>query len=241
MSTVAMRSGGQAPGFGDERSSRGAAWWVGMAVAVGLVLFLLAWLLGWIRFTTDPRVQEILQLQEEAQKKYMANGGPQNLAEATEAMASMSVIRQKMESLPEPLREQVSRSGGSMFRSMMRAQINAYFAAPPEQRKALLDRQIKQEEMMRKAYEAARAAGSFFGGGPGGGAGQGGGANGQGGQTSANQQAGSAASPDEARNAWRKRIIDSTTPEQRARYVEYRRAMDVRRNELGLPANSWGR
>ncbi|NDC54513.1 MAG: hypothetical protein EBZ74_09555, partial [Planctomycetia bacterium] len=41
---------------------------------------------------------------------------------------------------------------------------------------------------------------------------------------------------EEDRNRWRKQIIDTTTPEQRAQYVEYRRAMDQRRKELGLPA-----
>jgi hypothetical protein len=35
-------------------------------------------------------------------------------------------------------------------------------------------------------------------------------------------------------------MIDSTTPEQRSRYVEYRRAMDERREQRGLPSG-WGR
>jgi ABC-type arginine/histidine transport system permease subunit len=35
--------------------------------------------------------------------------------------------------------------------SMFRQQINAYFAVPPAQRRAELDRQIDQEELMRKA------------------------------------------------------------------------------------------
>jgi hypothetical protein len=38
------------------------------------------------------------------------------------------------------------------------------------------------------------------------------------------------------RNEWFKnRILDRTSPEQRARYVEYRRAATERREELGLP------
>jgi hypothetical protein len=213
-----------------------------------LALFL-AWLLGWFRVTTDPRVQEILQLQEEARQKFMAQGGPQNLAQATEAVAAMGAIRQKVESLPEPLREQVERRGGSLFRSMMRAQIDAYFAAPPARRKEELDRQIRQEEMMRKAFEAARTVGGLFGGGgPPGGGGAGSGSGGQGGgggpggaPSGGSPQAAAAASPDERRNVWLKRILDTTTPEQRARYVEYRRAKEVRREELGLPASPWGR
>jgi hypothetical protein len=31
-------------------------------------------------------------------------------------------------------------------------------------------------------------------------------------------------------------MIDRTTPEQRARYVEYRRAMEKRREQLGMPS-----
>ena len=242
MSTVTMGRGGRFSSSGDERSKRGAAFWVGAILGVGLLAFLAAWLLGWFRFTTDPRVQEILQLQAEAQQKFMANGGPQTVAEATEAVAAMAAIREKMEGLPEPLQEQVRRGGGSMFRSMMRAQINAYFDAPPEKRKDELDRQIKQEEMVRKAFQTASAVGGFFGGGSrssGGGAPASGGTTqgGQGGGQSSDQ----AQNPADRRNVWMKRILDSTTPEQRARYVEYRRAKEVRRVELGLPASRWSR
>jgi hypothetical protein len=242
MSTVTMGRGGRFSSSGDERSKRGVAFWSGLILGIGLLAFLAAWLLGWFRFTTDPRVQEILQLQEEARQKFMANGGPQTVAEATEAVAAMGMIREKMESLPEPLQEQVRRSGGSMFRSMMRAQINAYFDAPPEKRKQELDRQIKQEEMMRKAFQAASAVGGFFGGGS---SGTGGdtpasGGTAQGGQ-GGSQPADQAQNPADRRNVWMKRILDSTTPEQRARYVEYRRAKEVRRVELGLPASPWSR
>lgn len=226
-----MRSGGRMNTSENDRTSRGPLWWAGVLAAIALVVFIIAWLMGWIRFTTDPRVQEILNLQAEARNKFTANGGPSNLAEATEAVVAMGQIRQKTESLPENLRDQVSRSGSSMFRSSMRARIDAYFAAPPEKRQAELDRQIKQEELMRKAFEAAGAIGGFFGGGGGNAGGQG-----QPNQAAAGgQQPGPPPQSDEARNAWRKRIIDSTTPEQRARYSEYRRAMDVRRTQLGLP------
>lgn len=243
MSTATMGRGGRFASSSDNSSKRGVAFWAGLILGLGLLAFLAAWLLGWFRFTTDPRVQEILQMQEEARQKFMSNGGPQTVAEAAEAVAAMGTIRQKVEGLPEPLREQVSRSGGSMFRSMMQAQINAYFDAPPEKRKAELDRQIKQEEMMRQAFQAANAVGGFFGGGgggPGGGATQTAGGTGQGGQ-GADQQSGQSQSPDERRNVWMKRILDTTTPEQRARYVEYRRAKEVRRVELGLPASPWSR
>ena len=41
---------------------------------------------------------------------------------------------------------------------------------------------------------------------------------------------------EESRNKWRKDMIDRTSPEQRADYIEYRRAMDQRRTQLGLPS-----
>jgi hypothetical protein len=34
-------------------------------------------------------------------------------------------------------------------------------------------------------------------------------------------------------------MIDSTSPQQRAQFTEYRRAMDARRDQLGLPASQW--
>jgi hypothetical protein len=150
-----------------------------------------------------------------------------------------------------------------MFRTMMQTRINAYFSLPPEQRQAELDRQIKQEELFRKAWESSRPAGGGFaaaggppgaaatgaGGGPGapaasggsGGAAGGAGASGSGNTAGAGNPAGGGppsgpprSGNEEDRNRWRKNMIDSTSPEQRARYVEYRRAMEVRREQLGL-------
>jgi len=241
MSTAAMRST-RIPGAGaDDRSTGSAARWAGGLLLLALLAFLVAWLFGWIRFTTDPRVAEIRTLQEETRQKFVATGGPSTLAEATEAVTAMATIRQKVEALPANLRPQVERNGGNMFRSAMRARIDAYFSLPPEKRQAELDRQIKQEEMFRKAFETAGAVMGAFGGGPPGGGQQGGGQQ-SGGQNSGGQQnAGPPGGPprggsEEDRNKWRKGIIDSTTPEQRARYVEYRRAMDERRQQMGLPA-----
>lgn len=240
MSTASVRSARLAAGLADEPQNRVGRWLAAIAI-LGLLAFLIAWLAGWIRLTTDPRVAEIKQLQNEARQKFAVNGGPQTLAEATEAVTAMVQIRQKVEALPEHLRPQAERSGGSMFRSAMRQRIDAYFSLPPEKRMAELDRQIKQEEMMRKAFEAAGTVAGFFGGGSRTNAeGNAGGAS-TGGTPSGGTPSGPMGGPprggtEEDRNRWRKQIIDTTTPEQRARYVEYRRAMDQRREQLGLPA-----
>ncbi len=233
MSTASIRASRLSPAATDT-SSRRLGRWIAAVAVLGLLAFLVAWLGGWIRFTTDPRVAEIQKLQEEARQKFVATGGPSTLAEATEAVTAMATIRQKTEALPESLRPQVERTGGGMFRSAIRQRIDAYFALPPAKRQAELDRQIKQEEMMRNAFETASKVAGFFGGGGGGGPPGGG----PGGPGSGNQQGGNASQPptQDNSNKWRKGIIDSTTPEQRARYVEYRRAMDQRRKELGMPS-----
>ena len=77
---------------GSERPSA-ALRWGGLIALLALLAFLVAWLLGWIRFTTDPRVVEIRKLQEEARQKFAATGGPTTIAEATEAVATMEIGR----------------------------------------------------------------------------------------------------------------------------------------------------
>lgn len=233
MSTATLRSA-RPPARRDQES---ASPWVTRGIvlaALALIALAVAWLAGWIRFGTDPRVQEILVLQEQARERYGQGGGPANLADATAAVTSMMEIRQKMEQLPEHLRPQVERSAGNVFRSAFRARIDSYFALPPEQRQAELDRQINQDEMMRKAFEAGRSVMSALGGGqaatPAGSS-----------QATSQQPARTpwASRSEEERNRWRKSMLDRTSPQDRARYTEYRRAIDARREQRGLP-NRWG-
>jgi hypothetical protein len=139
-------------------AGNGIAFGLALAAAIGLVAFLVAWLLGWVRFTTDPRVREILALQEEARRQFVDGGGPATLAEAAAAVTAFGQIREKVESLPEPLRREVEEGGGSVMRGMFRARTAAYFSLPPEKRQAELDRQIKQEELIRQAFAAAGVA-----------------------------------------------------------------------------------
>jgi hypothetical protein len=229
MSTASGRVTTRRPG--DRDQERPAAWvWVAGLAGLALLALLGAWLGGWIRFTTDPRVTEIIALQEQARERFGQGSGPSNLTDAAAMATSMMEIRQKTEALPEHLRPQIEQAGRSMFQSAFRARIDAYFALPPEQRLAEVDRQIDQEEMMRKAFEAGRAVAGALGGG--------------------GAQAGSPASAspprpggsrsEEERNRWRKSMIDRTTPQERARYTEWRRAMDARRDQRGLPSG-WPR
>jgi hypothetical protein len=251
MSSASMRSNGFAE---DEEGSatRRAVRWLLILLTVAFVALFIAWLLGYVRLWTDPRIVEIRNLQAEAQKQFAANGGPQTLDEANAAVAAMSQIREKIEALPESMQREAGRRGANVFRATMRTRIDAYFSLPPEKRQAELDRQIKQEELFRKAWEASRPAGGRPDGPPGGlaagaapgtGAGDGGPGGAGGGPNGGGRGGGPGGrgfggpprnGTEEDRNRWRKNIIDSTTPEQRARYVEYRRAMNARREQLGM-------
>jgi hypothetical protein len=252
MSTASMPSGDFTELDDNSSATRKAVRWLLILLAIACLAFLVAWLLGYVRLATDPRIVEIQKMQAEAQQRFTANGGPQTLEEAKEAVAAMSQIREKIEALPENMRREAGRRGGNVFRNTMQTRINAYFSLPPEQRQAELDRQIKQEEMFRKAWEASGPAGGRQGGPPGGVAASGGpggggsGGPGGGGQGSGGPGGGGRGGPprggsEEDRNRWRKNIIDNTSPEQRARYVEYRRAMEARRDQLGMPQQGHGR
>ncbi len=234
MSRPAVRSSAsRSPADG---SGAGPVVWAIGAAMLLLLAAILAWWLGWLSFGTDPRVVEIQQLQEEAQKQFSANGGPSTVTAAMAAVTSMNTIRAKVEALPPHLREQVERRGAGMFQSAMRARIDEYYQAPPAQRQAILDKQIDQEEAMSKAFEAVRSVAGAFGGG---GTTSGSSAPASGGGT------GGAGPPrrsgnEDDRNRRIKSIIDRTTPEQRAQWVEHRRAIDERRAQRGLPPG-WGR
>lgn len=241
MSSATVRSGGRPrPASQDANRSSLRSWLIGLAV-VALLALLGAWLGGWIRLTTDPRVAEILALQEQARQRFADLGGSggraPSLADATVAATAMMEIRQKTEALPPRLREQVERNGSSMFGSAFRARIDRYFELPPEQRQAEIDRQIAEEEMWRKAFEAGQAALSMVGGGSAAGSAA---AQSQGGGQTGPSNASWSNRSEEERNRWRKGMVDRTTPEERARYTEWRRARDARRQQLGLP-DRWPR
>ena len=195
--------------------------------------FLIAWGGGWIRFTTDPRVVEIQKLHRDLEEKYVASGGPKTFVEAAAGIAAMAQIRQKMDVLPAHLRPAAEKSGQDLVAMYFRGQMNAYFSKPPDQRRVELDRQIRQFEMLRKAWEASNAMMNMVRGGTPSGttaaAGQ------QAGQSGAQQQAAQRPANTEAnRIRSRKDMIDRTRPVERAQFDEYRRAMEERRKQLGL-------
>jgi uncharacterized membrane protein YgcG len=216
-----------------EEESGGVVKKVGMGLAVLAILALLVlWLMGF--FSTPKEVleiramvdQQIVELQRVARNEVPMSYGS----------SSFGPMFERMRDMPEKTREQLRGEMDRLFRARERAELQSYFALPADQRRAELDRRIKAEEARRKAWQEQRAnrggnngggrGNATAGGPPGGGGGpQRGGGGGPGGGRS-----------EDGRNTRAKQRIDSSTPEQRAQTTEYRRVMEERRQQLGLPS-----
>ena len=203
------------------------------AAAASVWLFL--WLGGF--FSTPREVLEIRALvdAEVAKLDQMAR----NEVPYSGEWSSTGEIFGRMRDMPEGVREQARDEMGRLFRARERAELASYFAMPPEKRQAELYRRIKAEQARAKAREqerASRAANAATNGGPrpgrppgaapsmtGGRQNGGGGPPGQRGPRT-----------DEQIQTRRKARLDRSSPEERARSAEYRRAMTVRREQLGI-------
>jgi hypothetical protein len=231
----------QAAAMAAERNRQGAS---GRIVKRGVAALLLLLLVGapmlWAFgvFSSPRAVAEVKQLVDQQVAEYdrVARGEV-----PFASVPSFAPMMEKMRDVPREYRDQVGQQMGRLSEARERAELASFFQLPPAQRQAELDRRIKADEDRRKAWQAERdkrdqaraaegkqAASSAQGGdrGPGGG--------GQGrGQTSGGPPGGTRT--EDTRNARSKGRLDRTTPERRAQQAEYRRAMDARRKELGLP------
>jgi hypothetical protein len=198
-----------------------------IAVAIfALLAFLVLWLAGF--FSTPV---EVLALREAVNTQVvelerMARGE----IPYSEERASWGPLYEAAQQVPETYRDQEI---GRFFRAREAAEINSYFALPPDQRAAEMDRRIKAEVARRARWEAERAqreASQAAQTSSNGGGGVGTAPTGQ--ATSGGRRRGSRT--EETRNAWVKRYIDRTSADGRAKRTEYRRAKDQRRIAMGL-------
>lgn len=211
----------------------------GLAVLVCLVL----WITG--VFSTPKEVLEIRALvdAEVAKLERVAR----NEVPFADDRSQFGEVFGRMRDLPEGVRDQVREEVGRLFRARERAEFASYFALPPNKRQAELDRRIKAEMERRRAWEqerASRAANPGANGAVGQGRAQGQALQPVGGQPQVGGNGGGrpVAGPsgrrsprtDEQILARRKERLDQSSPEERARSAEYRRAMAVRRAQLGI-------
>ena len=153
----------------------------------------------------DPQLVKVQQLQEKL-------FDPDAKIPDEDRRKAFGEFRQEAEKLTPEQRESLMRE--NPFAKRMQQTVVDYFDLPEEQRVAALDKEIDRFEKFRKDREKRR--GDRPGGGPPGGFGRGNMSDGQ-------------------QNDMRKRMLDNTSPQQRAMFGEYMQQMQDRRRQRGLP------
>jgi hypothetical protein len=137
---------------------------------------------------------------------------------APERRALFGQLREEVQKLPPDQRRQLWGDRRGRFREDM----EKYFKLSKEEKTAYLDDRLRRMEEARKEFEQNRSQ------------------NGQGGpQAGARGWAGRGGTPEE-REQRRKEFLDRTTPEDRAMMSEFRKELNERRQQLGLPPGGWG-
>lgn len=218
-------------------------------VIVALLVVLMLWLSGF--FSTPKEVLDIRAMVDEQidQLQKVAR----NEVPLTYDTSNFRQNWDRMRDMPPEVRDQMRNEMERLSRARAQAELRSYFAMPPQERQKELDRRIQAEQSRRQAWQQRRGnqnGGNGPNGGPNGGQGRGGAAGGTpqaataaprgGGPGGGGVPGGTGGRPsggrrsEDARNTRSKQRIDSTSPEERAQSAEYRRAMDARRQQLGL-------
>lgn len=197
---------------------------VGIAYATGL-------------FSEDSQLTEVRELQKEIQNDF-ANAQDGDQASREQRRAKFQELRKKTEALPEDQKQGIRKQMQNYFVARMSQRLDEFFELSREEQDAHLDERIDGMEQRRAEREEAREkeradreAQS-----------------GQDAKTEAAPADGQSSAgdgkgrrgrwsnmPKEERDRWRRDMLDVTTPAQRAKFMEYRRRLNERRKERGLP------
>jgi hypothetical protein len=190
---------------------RRAAWAV-----LGLALALLVWLI-W----PDRNLARVRALQNEV----FGEAGKALPPEVRQAR--FAELRAATQKLSPAQRQELAQDGMRRQRDEMAR----YFRMSPAEKRQFLDQQINRQEEVRRRMQQQQATGNRPAGGPGGPGGFAGGPGGRGDR-----------SPPTAQERERRRqlMLDRTTPEQRGQMDQFRRDMELRRQQRGLPATPPG-
>lgn len=204
--------------------------------AATLVLLLLSggtW--AWWSSRPDPQLVKAEALSKQI---FADTKGPPDISKP-EVREQFKQLRTEVEAMPEATREEFIENRREEFQQRMQEQFTRYFAMTPEEKEQELDRVIDQMDNMRKTFEKERAErekrGEKGGAGPGGGgpvvASPGGGGPGRGGP-GFGPPGGPPRDP-AARNNFRKKMLDTTSPQFRAQASEFMKDMFARMKERG--------
>ncbi|MBX9628427.1 MAG: hypothetical protein K2X82_31815 [Gemmataceae bacterium] len=169
----------------------------------------------------DPHLARVKALQKE-----LFTPEAKNLP-AADRKAKFEELRTEMKQLTDDQKWDLA----APMREKQKAEMDRYFALSPNEKTAYLDRRLDREEQFRK--EIAKKGGP--GGRPPGGGGGGGGFGGPPGGGAGNGSGKAAPSPEQA-DQRRRQMLDRTTPEERAQRDAFRKDMDARRRQRGLPS-----
>jgi alkanesulfonate monooxygenase SsuD/methylene tetrahydromethanopterin reductase-like flavin-dependent oxidoreductase (luciferase family) len=191
--------------------------WVGRGVAAVAALALLlagAWWMGWLGGpAVDPQVQQLVEEVRERNAQQQASGG-----DTPPPSPGREEFRQRMEGLSEEQRASFFQQSVPIFAAMMEKRFDAFLAMSPEEQRREMDKRIDEMEAARR--KASQAGEKRPDGPPGGG-----------------PWGGDPKRADEMR----KKMLDMTTPEQRAKFETVMNMFNERRQQRGLEPVGPGR
>jgi len=198
--------------------------WIALAVLALAAIAGLVW--WWWSSREDPRIIEFRQFTQDLAKQYPPTDPPKGMLDMAARVTAAVGWFGKLQALPEHLRKAAFKEGEKVMMASMKAKIDGYFTTPPDKRQDYLDQQINGFDSMRKLFEGKGSQfASMLPKGQGGQGGQGSGGAPQGPPRSRSE---------EDRNAWRKNMLDRSTPQDRARFNEFFGAVERRMRERGM-------
>jgi len=210
--------------------------WLGTGIVVLLLVVGAAWGFGYLGGSgEDPAVTSIRKQMNDLREK-------ENTLTDAQRRAMHDQMRKQINALQPEQRHELFASRHEHFRERMEQRMNEFFALPPAKRTAALDAFINEMEKRRREGPAGFGPGQGRRGGPPG-ANRSGNRNGP--NTGANRQGNDARGPGgrpprgprdpEARMDRYKRRLSHSSPEMRSKMTEFRRLLNQRRKERGLP------
>jgi hypothetical protein len=204
-------------------------------IAITVVVILLLFtgtIYGWRSYSNNRKLADL-----KAKVKEMAETPPERgpREPGTDRGSGFREIREQVRELPESYQQQFRQSMANSFQSRDERRLDEYLKLGPAERRKHLDKEIAEREERRKEWEARRQQQQASGEnnrGNGGPRAEGGGG-GDGARSGGGPPRGSWGRGGRGMSA----RLDNTTPAYRAKRAEYRRDMEARRKQLGLPTS----
>ncbi len=170
----------------------------------------------------DPHLARAKELQKQLFGPEAKNLSPE------ERKARVAEFREQVKQLTPDQKRELS----APMREKQKAEMDRYFAMSPKEKNKYLDERIDRSEKMRKEREQKAAQGNA-----GGLPGAGGFGGGPGGNKTGTPGGGPPLSAEEIEKR-RKQFLERTTPEERAMMDQFRKEMNDRRRQRGLPVRA---